>query len=122
MLRRFTQWAATQSLPDWKEVELKHLMLFLEHERARQLECLVVKVFPAVQLGGPEFLQAVSATYPDVSFIPTGGIDAGSVGDYLAVPSVVACGGSWLARPEAVRAGRFDEIERLARETRESFA
>ena len=93
-----------------------------EIERARQLECFVVKVFPAVQLGGPEFLQAVSATYPDVSFIPTGGIDAGSLGDYLAVPSVVACGGSWLARPEAVRAGRFDEIERLARETRESFA
>ena len=87
-----------------------------EIERARVLGRHVVKVFPAAQVGGPGFLRAVSATYPDVGFIPTGGVDAANVADYLAVPSVVACGGSWLVRPELVREGRFDEIERLARE------
>jgi 2-dehydro-3-deoxyphosphogluconate aldolase/(4S)-4-hydroxy-2-oxoglutarate aldolase len=87
-----------------------------EIEHARVLGRRVVKVFPAAQVGGPAFLRAVSATYPDVGFIPTGGVDAANVADYLAVPSVVACGGSWLVRPEVVRAGRFDEIERLARE------
>ena len=46
--------------------------------------------------------------------MPTGGVDASNLHEYLAVPSVVACGGSWLTRPELVREGRFDEIERLA--------
>jgi 2-dehydro-3-deoxyphosphogluconate aldolase/(4S)-4-hydroxy-2-oxoglutarate aldolase len=87
-----------------------------EIEHARVLGRRVVKVFPAAQVGGPAFLRAVSATYPDVGFIPTGGVDASNVADYLAVSSVVACGGSWLVRPELVRQGRFDEIERLARE------
>jgi 2-dehydro-3-deoxyphosphogluconate aldolase/(4S)-4-hydroxy-2-oxoglutarate aldolase len=87
-----------------------------EIEHARRLGHHVVKVFPAEQVGGPAFLRAVSATYPDVGFMPTGGIDATNIREYLAVPAVVACGGSWLVRPELVREGRFDEIERLARE------
>jgi 2-dehydro-3-deoxyphosphogluconate aldolase / (4S)-4-hydroxy-2-oxoglutarate aldolase len=87
-----------------------------EIERALALGRSIVKVFPAAQVGGPAFLRAVSATYPDVGFMPTGGIDASNVVDYLAVPSVVACGGSWLVRPELIREGRFDEIERLSRE------
>jgi 2-dehydro-3-deoxyphosphogluconate aldolase/(4S)-4-hydroxy-2-oxoglutarate aldolase len=91
-----------------------------EIEYARHLGRHVVKVFPAAQVGGPAFLRAVSATYPDVGFIPTGGIDATGVDDYLAVPSVIACGGSWLVRHELVRERRFDEIERLAREAVES--
>lgn len=87
-----------------------------EIERARGLGRHVLKVFPAGQVGGPAFLRAVSATYPDVGFIPTGGVDPTNLEEYLAVPSVVACGGSWLVRTELVRNGRFDEIERLARE------
>jgi 2-dehydro-3-deoxyphosphogluconate aldolase/(4S)-4-hydroxy-2-oxoglutarate aldolase len=86
-----------------------------EIEQARRLGHHVVKVFPAAQVGGAAFLRAVSATYPDVGFLPTGGIDAANLGEYLAVPAVVACGGSWLVRAELVREGRFDEIERLAR-------
>jgi 2-dehydro-3-deoxyphosphogluconate aldolase / (4S)-4-hydroxy-2-oxoglutarate aldolase len=89
-----------------------------EIEQARRLGHHVLKVFPAAQVGGPAFLRAVSATYPDVGFMPTGGIDATNIREYLAVPAVVACGGSWLVRPELVREGRFDEIERLAREAR----
>jgi 2-dehydro-3-deoxyphosphogluconate aldolase/(4S)-4-hydroxy-2-oxoglutarate aldolase len=87
-----------------------------EIERARRLGRYVVKVFPAAQVGGPAFLRAVAATYPDVAFIPTGGIAATNVADYLAVPAVIACGGSWLVRQELVGEGRFDEIEQLARQ------
>lgn len=56
--------------------------------------------------------------YPDLEFMPTGGVTADNVGAYLAVPSVVACGGSWLVRPELVAEQRYDEIERLARSAR----
>jgi 2-dehydro-3-deoxyphosphogluconate aldolase/(4S)-4-hydroxy-2-oxoglutarate aldolase len=93
-----------------------------EIERARALGLAVVKVFPAAQLGGPGFLRAVSATYPDVSFLPTGGITADTLGDYLAVPSVLACGGSWMVQADLLREGRFDEVERLAREAVEAAA
>ena len=78
--------------------------------------CRTLKVFPAVALGGAAFIRAVSAPYPDVRFIPTGGINADNLADFLAVPAVLACGGSWMCEPRLLREGRFDEIERLARE------
>jgi 2-dehydro-3-deoxyphosphogluconate aldolase / (4S)-4-hydroxy-2-oxoglutarate aldolase len=87
-----------------------------EIERARALGRSTLKAFPAAQLGGPAFLRAVAATYPGVRFLPTGGIGPDNVRDYLAVPSVLAVGGSWLVRPELLREGRFDEVQRLARE------
>jgi 2-dehydro-3-deoxyphosphogluconate aldolase / (4S)-4-hydroxy-2-oxoglutarate aldolase len=87
-----------------------------EIETARALGRTTLKLFPAAQVGGVGFLRAVSATYPDVRFLPTGGIGADTAADYLAVPSVLAVGGSWLVRPELLRAGGFDEVERLARE------
>jgi 2-dehydro-3-deoxyphosphogluconate aldolase/(4S)-4-hydroxy-2-oxoglutarate aldolase len=93
-----------------------------EIDRARQLGLSTVKVFPAAELGGPAFLRAVSAAFPDVSFLPTGGVDASTLGGYLAVPSVVACAGSWLVRRDLVADERFDEIERLAREAKEVLA
>ncbi|MBM3678587.1 MAG: bifunctional 4-hydroxy-2-oxoglutarate aldolase/2-dehydro-3-deoxy-phosphogluconate aldolase, partial [Actinobacteria bacterium] len=73
-----------------------------EIERARSLGLSLVKVFPAAQLGGTGFLRAVSAVYPDVGLMPTGGVTVENLGEYLAVPAVVACGGSWLVRPELV--------------------
>jgi 2-dehydro-3-deoxyphosphogluconate aldolase/(4S)-4-hydroxy-2-oxoglutarate aldolase len=93
-----------------------------EIERARAFGRSTLKVFPAAQLGGPGFLRAVAATYPDVRFLPTGGISPENVRDYLAVPSVLAAGGSWLVRAELLREGRFDEVERLAREAVELAA
>lgn len=68
-----------------------------EIDRARSLGCDVVKIFPASVLGGPAFIRAVSAVFPDLKFVPTGGINAANVDEYLALPSVLACGGSWLA-------------------------
>jgi 2-dehydro-3-deoxyphosphogluconate aldolase / (4S)-4-hydroxy-2-oxoglutarate aldolase len=93
-----------------------------EIERARALGLRILKVFPASTCGGVAFLRAVSATYPDVRFLPTGGIRPESVAEYLALPSVLACGGSWLVDDDAVRDGRFDEVERRAREAVEVAA
>ena len=74
-----------------------------------------VKVFPAAQLGGPGFVKAVAATFPDARFVPTGGVDADSLASYLAVPSVLACGGSWIAERQLIAERRFDEISSRAR-------
>jgi 2-dehydro-3-deoxyphosphogluconate aldolase / (4S)-4-hydroxy-2-oxoglutarate aldolase len=82
-----------------------------EIDRACALGYRTLKVFPAAALGGPAFLRAVSAVYPDVAFIPTGGIEAHDLPDYLAVPSVLAVGGSWLAKPDLPS----EEITRRAR-------
>jgi len=87
-----------------------------EIETARALGRTTLKLFPAAQAGGTGFIRAVSATYPDVRFLPTGGIGRDTAPEYLALPSVVAVGGSWLVRPELLRDRRFDEVERLARD------
>jgi 2-dehydro-3-deoxyphosphogluconate aldolase / (4S)-4-hydroxy-2-oxoglutarate aldolase len=89
---------------------------------AQRLGCSTVKVFPASTLGGPPFLRAVAATFPHARFSPTGGVDADSLAAYLAVPSVLACGGSWICEAALVREGRFDEITRRARAAVEAAA
>ena len=71
-----------------------------------------VKFFPATLLGGPEMLRALSAPFRTMRFIPTGGVTAENLPDYLAVPSVLAVGGSWLAPPDLVAAGNWPEITR----------
>ena len=86
-----------------------------EIDRARGLGLRTLKVFPASAVGGPDFLRAVSAPFPDVRFIPTGGINPTTLREYLAVASVLACGGSWVCEPPLIAEGRFDEIERRAR-------
>lgn len=87
-----------------------------EVERARALGVRAMKVFPAQTLGGVSFLRAVAAVFPDVRFIPTGGISRESLGEYLAEPSVLAVGGSWLTPAILLRDHRFTEIERRARD------
>jgi 2-dehydro-3-deoxyphosphogluconate aldolase/(4S)-4-hydroxy-2-oxoglutarate aldolase len=82
---------------------------------ALKVGCTTVKVFPASTLGGPAFLRAISATFPDARFIPTGGIDPDSLASYLAVPSVIACGGSWICAADLLRRCDFGEVERRAR-------
>jgi 2-dehydro-3-deoxyphosphogluconate aldolase/(4S)-4-hydroxy-2-oxoglutarate aldolase len=93
-----------------------------EIDHAHELGCDVVKVFPASTVGGPAFLRAVAAVYPQARFIPTGGIDAASLPSYLAIPAVLACGGSWLCERALIRDRRFEEIERLARAALEAAA
>ena len=93
-----------------------------ELSHAYRLGCSTVKVFPASTLGGPAFLRAVSAAFPQARFIPTGGVDADSLAAYLAVPSVLACGGSWICEAALVRERRFDEVTRRARTAVEAAA
>ena len=76
----------------------------------------VLKFFPAEPMGGLKFLQAICAPYKNVRFIPTGGIDTKNIGHYLALPQVVACGGSWMVKPELFEAGDFARVKQLAGE------
>lgn len=79
----------------------------------------LLKFFTAEAMGGIKFLKAICAPYRLIRFIPTGGIDANNLADYLVVPQVVACGGSWMVKPELMTVGKFDRIASLAREAAE---
>jgi 2-dehydro-3-deoxyphosphogluconate aldolase / (4S)-4-hydroxy-2-oxoglutarate aldolase len=75
----------------------------------------VLKFFPAEASGGIAWLKAVTAPLPDLRFCPTGGIDGRNAAAYLALPNVVAVGGSWVAPKDAIAAGDFSRIAALAR-------
>jgi 2-dehydro-3-deoxyphosphogluconate aldolase / (4S)-4-hydroxy-2-oxoglutarate aldolase len=77
----------------------------------------VMKAFPAELIGGVRFLRALSGPYQAVRFVPTGGINARNLAEYLALPNVLAVGGSWIAPPDLVAAGDFVAIGELARVT-----
>ena len=70
----------------------------------------VLKFFPAEAAGGLAFLKAVAAPYGGVEFMPTGGINLGTLSTYLAFERVVACGGSWMAPTEWIATKQFDRI------------
>src|SRR5216684_3641642 len=76
----------------------------------------VLKFFPAEPSGGIAWLKSVAAPCPQLKFCPTGGIDLRNAGAYLALPNVIAVGGSWPAPQDAVAAGHFARITELARE------
>ena len=75
-----------------------------------------LKFFPAVQAGGLAMLKALAGPFPDVAFCPTGGISLETAPQFLALGNVRVCGGSWLTPADAVAAGDWDRITRLARE------
>jgi 2-dehydro-3-deoxyphosphogluconate aldolase/(4S)-4-hydroxy-2-oxoglutarate aldolase len=74
-----------------------------------------LKFFPAEPSGGVAYLQALAAPLPGALFCPTGGIDAALAPAYLALPNVVCIGGSWVAPRDAVAAGDWPAVTRLAR-------
>lgn len=76
----------------------------------------LLKFFPAEASGGAAWLKAVAAPLPGIAFCPTGGIDASNAAVYLALPNVVAVGGSWVAPQDALASGDFSRITALARE------
>ena len=76
----------------------------------------VVKFFPAENAGGLKMIKAMSAPYTMMKFMPTGGINATNVRDYLACDKILACGGSWMVKGDLVAAGDFTQIEKLTRE------
>ncbi|MGL6277956.1 MAG: bifunctional 4-hydroxy-2-oxoglutarate aldolase/2-dehydro-3-deoxy-phosphogluconate aldolase [Gaiella sp.] len=79
------------------------------HARRHGFE--LVKLFPAETLGGVAAVRALAAPFPDMRFVPTGGITAANVADYLALSAVAAVGGSWLVAAELVARGDFAEVE-----------
>ena len=83
---------------------------------ARDQGLCLLKLFPAGPAGGIDLLKALRGPLPELSFCPTGGIDASSFRDYLALPNVVCVGGSWVAPAAAVTAGDWPRITDLARE------
>lgn len=76
----------------------------------------VVKFFPASQYGGLATIKALSGPFPSLRFMPTGGVNAGNVKEYLASPKIIACGGSWMVKESLIKEGKFDEIEKLTAE------
>ncbi len=83
-----------------------------EIQLAQESGLATVKFFPAEQLGGIMMLKALAGVFQTMHFMPTGGISADNLLDYLALPQVVACGGSWLVKPKWLKEKKFADIRR----------
>lgn len=86
------------------------LMLLLEYG----LE--VAKFFPAEPYGGLRTIRALGGPFPQMKFMPTGGICAGNVREYLREPKIIACGGSWMVKDELIREHNYEKITELVRQ------
>ena len=84
-------------------------------EQAMEMGLRTLKFFPAEPSGGVNMLKALTAVYP-VKFMPTGGVSPKNVNDYLAIPSVLACGGTWMVPNELIDNEKWDELATLVRE------
>jgi 2-dehydro-3-deoxyphosphogluconate aldolase/(4S)-4-hydroxy-2-oxoglutarate aldolase len=78
-----------------------------------------LKFFPAEASGGVKALQSIGGPFRDIKFCPTGGINLNNVRDYLALPNVSCCGGSWLVSDEIIQQANWKEITRLAKQALE---
>ncbi len=84
-------------------------------EQAMEMGLKTLKFFPAEPSGGVNMLKALTAVYP-VSFMPTGGVSPKNVKDYLAIPAVLACGGTWMVPNDLIDGEKWDELAALVRE------
>lgn len=87
-----------------------------EMMRGIRLGLHILKFFPAETMGGLKAIKALSDPFPQLRFIPTGGIHMGNLADYLQMEKIQAVGGSWMAKRQLINEKRFDEITRLAGE------
>lgn len=85
--------------------------------RAQNLGIGLVKFFPSHAFGGLPTLEALAGPFPNMRFMPTGGINPTNMSRFLAHPSVAACGGTWMARREWIKSGAWDHVEAACRET-----
>jgi 2-dehydro-3-deoxyphosphogluconate aldolase/(4S)-4-hydroxy-2-oxoglutarate aldolase len=85
-------------------------------EQALEFGLEVIKFFPAEQAGGLDYIKAISAPYPTLKFMPTGGINAGNIIKYLAFEKILACGGSWMVSADLINGGEFEKITALSQE------
>lgn len=86
-------------------------------EAALEMGITAVKFFPAEASGGTKMIKALLGPYPDLTIMPTGGINLDNIQDYLAIPNVVACGGSWFVEKSLINGQKWQEISQLLKET-----
>ncbi|KII75364.1 bifunctional 4-hydroxy-2-oxoglutarate aldolase/2-dehydro-3-deoxy-phosphogluconate aldolase [Vibrio renipiscarius] len=84
-------------------------------EQAMEMGLRTLKFFPAEPSGGTGMLKALTAVYP-VKFMPTGGVSLNNIDDYLSIPSVLACGGTWMVPTNLIDEGRWEELGQLIRD------
>ncbi|MCA0936956.1 bifunctional 4-hydroxy-2-oxoglutarate aldolase/2-dehydro-3-deoxy-phosphogluconate aldolase [Vibrio furnissii] len=84
-------------------------------EQAMEMGLRTLKFFPAEPSGGVNMLKALTAVYP-VKFMPTGGVSLSNVDEYLSIPSVLACGGTWMVPTKLIDEGKWDELGKLVRD------
>lgn len=80
---------------------------------AMEYNLSIVKFFPAGQYGGLNTIKALAGPFPSLKFMPTGGVNAKNLLEYLAFDKIIACGGSWMVKDSLVREKQYDEITRL---------
>lgn len=87
-----------------------------EMEQALSLGLHTVKFFPAEAMGGLKTIKALCGPYRNMTFLPTGGINTDNMMPYLKDPKIFAVGGTWMVKPDLIKAGKFDEIEQISRQ------
>ncbi len=85
-------------------------------EAALEMGLTTLKFFPAEASGGINMVKSLLAPYTDIELIPTGGINPANIKDYLAIPRVLACGGTWMVDKKLIEEGNWEELARLTRE------
>ncbi|HCG8573404.1 TPA: bifunctional 4-hydroxy-2-oxoglutarate aldolase/2-dehydro-3-deoxy-phosphogluconate aldolase [Vibrio parahaemolyticus] len=85
-------------------------------EAALEMRLTTLKFFPAEASGGINMVKSLLAPYTDIELMPTGGINPANIKDYLAIPRVLACGGTWMVDKKLIEAGNWEELARLTRE------
>ncbi|KMZ53387.1 bifunctional 4-hydroxy-2-oxoglutarate aldolase/2-dehydro-3-deoxy-phosphogluconate aldolase [Dorea sp. D27] len=109
--RQVTEYALDNGIPVLPGIcTPTELMLLVEYGLS------AAKFFPAEQFGGLKTIQALSAPFPGMRFMPTGGISPKNVADYLSFPKIIACGGSWMVKDSLIRNNAFGKIRALTEE------
>ncbi len=109
--RKVTEYAIDKNIPIFPGVcTPTELMMLLEYDLP------IAKFFPAEQYGGLNTIKALAAPFPNIRFMPTGGIHAGNIMDYLAFPKIVACGGSWMVKDSYINNHEFEKIYELTKD------
>ncbi|EHU4798543.1 bifunctional 4-hydroxy-2-oxoglutarate aldolase/2-dehydro-3-deoxy-phosphogluconate aldolase [Vibrio parahaemolyticus] len=85
-------------------------------EAALEMGLTTLKFFPAEASGGINMVKSLLAPYTDIELMPTGGINPANIKDYLTIPRVLACGGTWMVDKKLIEAGNWEELARLTRE------
>ncbi len=108
---KVVEWALARQVPI-----IPGVVTPTEIQMALEYGLKVVKFFPAGNYGGAKTLKSLAAVYAGLRFVPTGGIDAANLGEYLAITAVAACGGSWICSNDLIKAGDWATVTRLTAE------